>query len=64
MKRYILFAGEYYYPGGGWTDFVGSFATVEEAVADYKARETADPYRWDWYQVLDMETWTIVVEDR
>lgn len=27
----LLFMGEQYYPNGGWCDFAGSYATVEEA---------------------------------
>ena len=30
MKRYLLFAGDNYYPCGGWNDFEGSFDTKEE----------------------------------
>lgn len=33
MKRYIIFAYEAYYPGGGWSDFCGDFDTVEEAIS-------------------------------
>lgn len=29
----LLFAGESYYPGGGWHDFVGEFPTVAAAKA-------------------------------
>jgi hypothetical protein len=25
MKRYLVFAGDDYYPAGGWGDFQGSF---------------------------------------
>jgi len=30
-KRFLLFAGQNYYPDGGWHDFVKSFDTYEEA---------------------------------
>lgn len=29
--RYLVFAGQNYYPGGGADDFVGSFTTLEAA---------------------------------
>ena len=29
--RYLLFAGEDYYPAGGFDDFVGSYDTMEQA---------------------------------
>lgn len=52
MKRYLLFAGDIYYPGGGWDDFIGSFDTIEECQAFGK-----DPSRGlDWYQIVDTTT--------
>lgn len=32
MKRYLLFAGDQYYPRGGMYDLRGDFDTLEEAV--------------------------------
>jgi hypothetical protein len=54
-ERYLLFAGDRYYPGGGWKDFKMSFPSVELAV---KAVKGLDDY--DWWQVVDVETRTIV----
>lgn len=31
MKRFLLFIYDHYYPGGGWSDFVGDFDTESEA---------------------------------
>lgn len=31
MKRYLAFAFPTYYPGGGMTDFIGSYDTVDDA---------------------------------
>lgn len=50
MKRYWLFAGDAYYPGGGMEDFIASFDTVEEANADQSGRKA------DWCQILDSAT--------
>jgi hypothetical protein len=33
MKRYHVFAYEAFYPGGGWSDHVGSFDNRDEAIA-------------------------------
>lgn len=33
METYLLFAGENYYPLGGWKDFVGSYPSVDAAKA-------------------------------
>lgn len=49
MKRFLLFAGDAYYPRGGWGDFVGSFDTEVEAIAE------AAKIGGDWYHVVDAE---------
>jgi hypothetical protein len=51
MKRYLLFAGENYYPKGGWEDFVKDFNTVEEAL-EYMAHYKPD----DWFHIVDRKT--------
>ena len=56
MKRYLLFAGDFYYPRGGWSDHRGDFETIEDAV------EAAAASRIDWYQVVDFTTCDIVKE--
>jgi hypothetical protein len=57
MKRYALFAFEGYYPNGGWSDFIGSFETQEEA-------KNARPERMEYFQVVDLTTGQIVDEGR
>lgn len=32
IKRYMVFAWPEFYPGGGWSDFVGSFSNKDDAV--------------------------------
>jgi hypothetical protein len=57
MKRYFLFAGMQYYPGGGWGDFQGAFASVEEA----KNKLLDCDLDWlDWWQVVDSETLEVI----
>jgi len=41
---YMLFAGDNYYPLGGWADFIGTYDTLVKAV---KAGEN-----YDWYHVV------------
>jgi hypothetical protein len=55
VKRYLLFTGLQYYPGPGWTDFRGSYADLEKAVADAPNQQCRD-----WYQVVDAHTGKIV----
>lgn len=54
MKQYLLFAFDDYYPGGGWTDFIGSYETLEEAMNAYK------DVRRDYFQVVDLKSGIIV----
>jgi len=51
MKRYLAFAGETYYPGGGWEDYIGTYDTIEEARAVLKEK-----YNHGWWQIVDTTT--------
>jgi hypothetical protein len=57
-KRYLLFTGRNYYPGGGWEDFVAAFDEYAAAVAEGQARTTYGTMGRDsdWYQVVDLHT--------
>lgn len=59
MKRFLLFASSFYYPNGGWDDFIGSFDTVEGAV-EFLTSVDKEEVHHDWYQVVDTITFTIV----
>jgi hypothetical protein len=52
MNRYLLFAGDHYYPCGGIRDYVGAFSNKVDAI-----NAVVDK---DWWHVLDTETMTIV----
>jgi hypothetical protein len=56
MKRYLVFAGDNYYPSGGAFDFVSALATLEEATAAANAFKM----RSDWAHVFDMQLGRIV----
>lgn len=43
---YLLFAGDSYYPCGGWRDFVGAFPSIESAV------EYVNTVDCDWWHVV------------
>ena len=49
MKRYLLFAGDDYYPKGGWRDFQDGFNTLEDAL------KGAANAKKDWWHVVDMQ---------
>ena len=48
MKRYLLFAGETYYPTGGWSDFQKDFDSLADAHA-YPLK------KHDWAEIVDIE---------
>ncbi len=60
MKRYWLFAGNYYYPSGGMGDFQESFED-SDLLHKYFNENREDKF-WDWGQILDTKTneWTSV----
>ncbi len=69
MKKFLLIAGQDYYPGHGTNDWIGTFETREEAENhitktsfEYKGRlvfsykvNNIDPV--DWYDIVDLEEW-------
>lgn len=55
MKRYVIFAGDTFYPGGGWDDFHSWHDTIEEAI------EAAKTVTTDWWDCIDLTTGERVV---
>jgi hypothetical protein len=47
-KPFLVFAGEQYYPSGGWDDFRGAFETLE-AAKDYMIKNQRD-----WGHIIDI----------
>lgn len=65
MKRYLCFAGEDYYPSGGWDDYVDSFDTLEEAVSFLRSKlSTYSTLRqdWGWCHIVDTLNWSKILE--
>lgn len=71
MKQYLLFTGQYYYPCGGWDDFIADFDSIKEAANAFKNGPKAfygDKYRvfkhcdWDWGQVIDIKTMEVTLK--
>ncbi|MCO6500286.1 MAG: hypothetical protein J5I47_07920 [Vicingus serpentipes] len=58
-RRYWLFAGEEYYPGGGMDDYRwkddNMYALAEMGVNGLKSME------WDWFHVVDTDFITIEI---
>jgi hypothetical protein len=46
---FLLFAGDDFYPGGGWTDFVARFDSLEEA----KEFIVQNKKSYDWVEIVE-----------
>lgn len=55
---YLLFAGDIYYPEGGWADFINYFNTPEDAAAHV---DITSP---DWWQIVNADTLTVLCMGR
>jgi hypothetical protein len=67
---FLLFAGDAYYPSGGWGDFIQAFETLEGAKEWYAENQRVAEeqrglgwkpnmdwkHRFDWAQIVDTET--------
>lgn len=63
MKRFLVFAGDCYYPEGGMNDFQGDFDTLEEArsfESKIKEKFESDWGDFNWTRIWDSETRTHV----
>lgn len=63
MKRYLLFAGYAYYPGGGMHDFYSSHDTAEDAKNAAMPLMLESDGEFSWWHVFDRETGQIVSGD-
>ena len=58
MKRFLLFAGDSYYPEGGANDFKCSFETVSDEIEAHDPNEFK--YNGGWANIFDLEEEVIV----
>jgi hypothetical protein len=52
MKRYLLFAGQDYYPQGGWDDFV----IDSDSVQSLKVKAVEYMTEYTWWHIVDTAT--------
>lgn len=64
---FALFAGDHYYPRGGWGDLVGVFATQEAAERRFHQGQRYEWYDedddadlFDWGHVVDLDRQVVV----
>lgn len=55
-RPFLLFAGAYYYPSGGWGDYRDAYSTLEAAL------EAAANTSCDWWHIVDVRSLAIVKE--
>lgn len=53
MKRYLLFASEFYYPRGGWSDFQGDYDSTDETIAAAQKLAHVNFGAPDWFEIID-----------
>jgi hypothetical protein len=51
MKKFLLIAGDDHYPRAGTEDWIGCFASYEEA------QKAIANYDVEWYRIVDLEEW-------
>ena len=64
QRRFLLFAGDSYYPSGGWNDFIGYFPSVE-AAKEGALRLGIDSvyiYNFEWAHIVNGLTDEIELE--
>jgi hypothetical protein len=61
MKRHLVFAGDYYYPSGGWNDFLKGYDLEEEAISAANSLDITEDGKYDWWHVVDFSTQKIIL---
>jgi len=60
MSKYLVFGCDRYYPSGGWSDFEGSFETLELAQEYIKKQNEVFSTSHDYWEIVDKEKEEIV----
>ncbi len=61
-NRFIVFAGDEYYPLGGWNDRIGSFSELKDVKKCLRDRfpNGASRGRGEWWHIVDLEVEAVV----
>lgn len=60
MTSYFLFAGDRYYPNGGWEDYRGSFETENAALESAKEHFRKEFTFEGWWSIVDSSKLLVV----
>ena len=63
-RRFCVFAGNDYYPSGGWHDFRASRDTLEEAMRAAEELSSGEGWTLDWWQIFDLQERRVVAQSR
>lgn len=58
MTKYAIFAGQLYYPGGGWQDLQGIYKDKYELKNSYNLLKNNPGI--DWIQVVNLKTLKVI----
>lgn len=61
MKKYLLFAGDSFYPSGGVDDFRGDFDTKRLAL-EFLTKALNTDEAIGWFQIVDYKTLKVLLE--
>jgi hypothetical protein len=60
MRKFLLMAGDNYYPSAGVGDWIGCFETEEEArsqVIFHNGYYEISGSMHDWFKIINLENW-------
>jgi hypothetical protein len=61
---YLLFAGDNYYPQGGWRDIQGIFLSIESAKEQFNQPkywgDSESPPKYEWGHIVDTRTMDVI----
>ena len=62
IKRYLVTAGDNYYPCSGTSDWIDAYDDKDEAIAraeelEKETRSYSEDLRYDWVNVIDLANW-------
>lgn len=68
MKRYLIFSGHNYYPGGGWEDFRSSHESPDATIAALlelkeERNDRKNDIGIDWWQIVDSSTGQVILNN-
>lgn len=62
--KFLIFAGDEYYPSGGWEDFITTIDTLSNVHLYIDEIIKNNDHDYDWMHVVDMETHDIIITFR